>query len=389
MPVYRRNLFVLCFTIFLAAVSWNQVIPLLPDFLAELGVRRSLAFWSGMVFAVQSLAAIFMQPFWGRLGDRVGRKPMVLRAGFCLAGIYFLMSVCRRPWQLAFLRFLNGALTGFIPGSYALIATNTPEDLAGRYVAAAQSASAIGGLVGPVIGTTLATLVGLRWSLRLSAGVVFGATLLVLLLVREEQKPVPQPDAGYLADLYPAAKHPCMPLVLIVAFLGAAVNPAIQPILPLHLVRLRGTLTPWIRGAIYSLPGLAFVLTALAWTRLGEKRKRPRMMRWGLMGTSVTLLALALAGSVWLFALLYFVLGIFLAALGPNAAAHMAEEVPQELRGRAYGLWQAANTSGSFVGPLLAGLIGSFLDFRWIFLTGGVLTASGAGMISVYIRRKK
>ena len=52
MPVYRRNLIILCFTIFLAAVSWNQVIPLLPDFLAELGVRCSLAFWSGMVFAV-------------------------------------------------------------------------------------------------------------------------------------------------------------------------------------------------------------------------------------------------------------------------------------------------------------------------------------------------
>ncbi|NLG83237.1 MAG: multidrug efflux MFS transporter, partial [Firmicutes bacterium] len=375
--------------IFLAAGSWNEVIPLLPDFLGELVVRRSLAFWSGLVFAAQSFAAIFMQPFWGRLGDRVGRKPMVLRAGFCLAAIYFLMSVCRRPWELALLRFLNGALTGFIPGSYALIATNTPEDLAGRYVATAQSASAIGGLAGPVIGTSLASLMGLRWSLRLSAAVVFGATLLVLVFVREEQRPVPQPEAGYLADLYPAAKHPCMPPVLLVAFLGAAVNPAIQPILPLHLVGLRGTLTPWLRGAIYSLPGLAFVLTALIWTRLGEKRTRLRVMYWGLVGTSISLLILASAGSLRFFVLFYFLLGIFLASLGPNAAAHMAEEIPPDLRGRSYGLWQAANTFGSFVGPLLAGALGSFLDLSWVFASMGLLTAVGAGILTLSFRGKK
>ncbi|MGE5598601.1 MAG: MFS transporter, partial [Bacteroidota bacterium] len=201
MSVHQRNLLILCFTIFLAAAGWNMILPFLPLFLGELGVKTGLAQWSSFIFAAQSLAAIYMQPFWGRLGDRVGRKPMIVRAGLCLAGIYFLMSACRTPIQLATLRFLNGALTGFIPGSFALIATNTPEEVSGRYVATAQSASAFGSITGPVFGSILAGIAGYRGSMRLCGIIVLSATMLVLLLVREERRPAPGARSTLLADV--------------------------------------------------------------------------------------------------------------------------------------------------------------------------------------------
>ena len=98
----------------------------------------------------------------------------------------------------------------------------------------------------------------------------------------------------------------------------------------------------------------------------------------GLAGVALNLLLLSMVNSVWLFAGGYFIVGVFLAALGPNAAAHIAAEVPAEVRGSTYGILQAANTAGAFVAPLAAGVIGAYLGFRWVFASLALATAGGA-----------
>ena len=101
MPYYRRNLYVLSVTVLLASLSWQQIIAFLPKFLKEIGGEgRHFELWVGVIFASQSLAAIVMQPFWGKLGDNFGRKTMIIRAGLCLAGVYYGMILCQAPWQL-------------------------------------------------------------------------------------------------------------------------------------------------------------------------------------------------------------------------------------------------------------------------------------------------
>jgi len=109
-----------------------------------------------------------MAPIWGKIADTKGRKLMTIRAGLCLSAIYFLTAAATSPWHVLVLRFLNGALTGFIPSSMSLVATNTPQHLAARYVAYMQIASAAGNVAGPVIGGVLASLVGIRGALNLS-----------------------------------------------------------------------------------------------------------------------------------------------------------------------------------------------------------------------------
>ena len=104
-------------------------------------------------------------------------------------------------------------------------------------------------------------------------------------------------------------------------------------------------------------------------------------MGLGLVGVAFGLFGLSLVRSVWPFAAAYFLVGVFLAALAPNAAAQMAQEIPAQARGRAYGIWQAANTLGGFVAPLVAGIIGSCLGLRWVFAASAVVTTGGALLI--------
>jgi MFS family permease len=68
MVYYRRNLLVLSLTSFLAACGLNQIVPLLPLFIKELGVKGGVAFWAGVTLAAQTVAMIVMLPYWGKLG---------------------------------------------------------------------------------------------------------------------------------------------------------------------------------------------------------------------------------------------------------------------------------------------------------------------------------
>lgn len=373
MPYYRRNVYVLSIAIFLAAMSWNQVVPFLPLFLKELGVKGNLLHWVGIVFAAQSAASIVALPFWGKLGDRYGQKPMVLRAGICLVGIYLGMSFCTTPWQLAVFRFLNGALTGFIPGSLALIAVNTPQDLAPRYTARAQSASAAGMIVGPAMGGLLAALVGYRGSMQISGAAVLVSTLLVWRLVKEPIKAVSSERTSLAEDFAASVRSPLLSSLMLTVMLNTFFVAAINPMLAIHLGKMNGGAPAWLTGVIYSMPAAAFLLSAQLWTRFGERWGYKQGIAVGFVGGAVASPILAVAHNVWLFGGLFFAAGAFLAAMTPSAAAITCTQVQESFRGRAYGMQQSATMFGALLAPLAAARVGSAYGIPAIFvMVGGV-----------------
>ena len=322
MPYYKRNILVLSVSVFLASLSWQQIVPFLPKFLNEIGGKGPhFATWVSVIFAAQSLAAIIAQPSWGKLGDKLGRKPMILRAGFCLACVYYAMSMCRAPWQLALCRFLNGALTGFIPGSFALVSTNTPEDKSPRYVAILESVSAVGLIVGPTFGAILARYTGYRPSMVVSGTAVLISTLAVWLLVGEPNKVSDLEKTSLLQDFRMAFRSPVLLSLVIAIAVAWSYGNSINPYLVLHLESLGGARPWWLPAVTYSLPGIAFVLTAYRWSLAGQNWGYDRNITIGLAGGAVGALLLYTTHNIWVFGLIYFATGICMATLGPGVGA--------------------------------------------------------------------
>ncbi|TCL61817.1 DHA1 family multidrug resistance protein-like MFS transporter [Hydrogenispora ethanolica] len=371
MTYYQRNLLILSFTIFLAAFSWEQIAPYLPLFLKELGITKDLPFWSGLLFTLQFLASSLMGPIWGKMADKYGRKPMVMRAGICLSAVYFGMSFCQNYGQLLFLRIMNGMLTGFIPGSIALIATNTPKQESGRFVSIAYTAQSAGVILGPALGGVLAAVAGYRSSMLLSAGLVLFAFILVTVMVEEREKPQAVAKTSIMEDIRYSFKMPVMVTVMSVEFVNALVMSALLPILALYLHSIAPDANKMISGFIYSMPGLALFLTAYSWSRVGEKISYTRTIIIGLTGVGLVGVLLGLVGNIWLFAVLYFIYGTFVAAVSPSSAALIATRVDADFRGRAYAMQQTARTIGLFVAPVVSGLIGNFIGLNWIFIVFG------------------
>ena len=378
MPYYRRNLIVLSVTIFLAALSWQQVVPFLPLFMREMGVEHNLLRWVGIVFAAQSVASIVTLPFWGKLGDRFGQKAMVIRAGVCLSAIYFGTSIASSPWELTLYRFLNGALTGFIPSSFALIATNTPQERAPRAVATAQTASAVGVIIGPAVGGLLAALLGYRGSLRVSGLAVAIATLLVWLLVQAPNKPRDVEETSLAQDFATALGSPIVSSVMLISLLGSMFHGAIQPILVLHLGKMNHGAPDWLTGVVYALPAGAFVLTARRWTQFGERWGFDRSVVVGLTVAAAFAVSLTFARSVWLFGPLFFMTGLFMAALSPSAAGITCTRVKGTFQGRAYGMQQSASFTGALLAPLAATQVAAVLGMPAVFVFAGAVLLIGA-----------
>jgi DHA1 family multidrug resistance protein-like MFS transporter len=387
MVYYRRNLLVLSLTTFLAACSWNQVVPFLPMFIKSLGVKSGLAFWSGAVLAAQTIATIVMMPFWGKVADKYGRKLMIIRAGICLSLIYLGMSYCQSLWQLLLLRVLNGILTGFIPASITLVATNSPKNESARCVALIQSAVAFGTIAGPSLGSVLANWAGYRGSMQVSFVAVLAAVFLVYLLVEERQKVTAgsQPTSLW-QDFRLAFGKPVLVTAMFSDMASGFVTLASQPILALYIQQLTGAQANLFTGPIFSLPGLAVLITNYFWCRIGEKQTFQRVILWGLTGLGIFSVLQGLTQNIWIFAGLYFLAGIFAAAVSPNTAGLVATRIEPDFQGRAFAIQQSFRNLGGFFAPLLAGTLGSFFPFQWVFMIVGLICLAALGLIRAQMR---
>ncbi|MFS8571451.1 MAG: MFS transporter [Clostridia bacterium] len=335
MPYYRRNLIVLWITTFLASASWTQVVPFLPLYLQELGVAENLAQWSGLVVSMQFAGGLVMAPIWGKIADQRGRKLMTIRAGLCLSAIYFLTGLATAPWHVAVLRFLNGALTGFIPSSMSLVATNTPQHLAARYVALLQTASAAGSVAGPVIGGVLASLAGIRGALFLSAANVLLSVILVIVLVEERNKVAPEKKSTLLEDFSTALHNPALVRVMGITILAMIGTVSIQPILTVYVGELAAdpSRATAIAGVVYALPGIVFALSLI--------------LGW----ITPPIPGLRIYGTLWIIFVAY--LGRFLAlALQPVSAAWQQVDPSIE---------EAAKVDGAGFGQALVFVLGPLI----------------------------
>src|SRR2546427_1553996 len=152
---WRRTLVALWFAEFTAIFGFSFAFPFLSIFISQdLGVApgRDLDLWTAAAGSVSGLAMAVASPIWGILGDRFGRKPMLIRSmlgGAITVGLIFFVQT---PIQLVVLRLLQGATSGTVAAATALVAVETPRNRVGWALGVVTSAGGRRRAVGPVVG---------------------------------------------------------------------------------------------------------------------------------------------------------------------------------------------------------------------------------------------
>lgn len=187
MSMWKRNLIVCWFGMFVTGVGMSQIAPVLPLYIKHLGVDNadSVAQFSGIAFGITFIVSAIFSPIWGLAADRFGRKPMLLRASLGMAIVISCMGFAPNVYVLIALRLLQGTITGYSTACTTLIATQTDKEHAGYALGTLSTASIAGALLGPTIGGFIAESMGLQSSFFVTGGLMLVAFITTALFVKE------------------------------------------------------------------------------------------------------------------------------------------------------------------------------------------------------------
>lgn len=146
----KKALPILFLVMFLVYIGFGIIIPVLPFYAKQIGATPTELGW---LMAVYSLMQLLFAPMWGKISDRIGRKPVMMLGIFGLTISFFLMAVSTKLWMLFAARIIGGFLTAAnMPTSMAYVADiTTPEDR-GKGMGVVGAAIGLGFVFGPAIG---------------------------------------------------------------------------------------------------------------------------------------------------------------------------------------------------------------------------------------------
>ncbi|GGA38897.1 MFS transporter [Paenibacillus physcomitrellae] len=392
---WKKNLYVLWCGVFCTSTAYSMVIPFLTLFInKDLGVESNVSFWSGLLFGVTFLASALIAPFWGSLADKYGRKPMLLRSGFSLCAVYLLMAVVQNPYELLVVRILSGLLAGYVPSAIALVGTNTPEKHVGYALGIMATAGASGSIVGPLLGGVLSKFIGYRECFLVAAFVVLMSAIIAWIGAKEENFDRNRTRSHVMDDLKEAsANRPLMRQLGVVLIVTASVM-VLEPLLTLYVLELGSSHdnASLSSGVIFSAVGVATVVAAPIWGKIGQKIGYERTLMIGLLGGGLGNVLQLLFHNLVGFGILRFVYGLFFAAVYPGLNALIVKATTPEFRGRAFSLNQSSSQLGNMVGPIAGGTLGAYIPIPIVFLLNGVLLTATAGTLKwkqLKVRRAK
>jgi len=365
-----------------AMIAFSFVFPFIPLYVRDLGVtdNAGAARWAGAIGAASAVTMAIAQPFWGSLADRYGRRVMVLRSITAASVTLLLMGLARHPWQLLVLRLLQGAFTGTLAASNALVATSVPRERLGSSLGLMQVALYGGTSVGPLVGGLIADRLGYRASCFSAGGLMLVSLLLVVVFVRESFTPLPASALrlGVLADSRRLLAVPGLVLVMGVTFLIQYGNSAVTTILALFVHELaNGIRAASTAGAIMAGTGVASAVAAVLVGRLGDRLGHRRLLPACLLGAALVCLPQAFVRSPGELFAWRLALGLFLGGLMPSTNALLAGLVPPERRGSAFGLGATAVSLANAIGPLSGAFLGGALGMRSVFLATAAVYVVG------------
>lgn len=390
MEQWKRNLWILFVCQFLVLGSMTMILPFMPLYLQELGMtdKDEISLWSGLIFGASFFTAFLFSPFWGRLADKHGRKMMILRSGFGMSITIILLGFATSPIMLLLLRLLNGVVSGFIPASIGLVATNTPKEHTGYALGTLQSGAVAGSIIGPLFGGMMADTFGFRMIFNITGiGVLIAATV-VLLFVKEIEKPTGEvPKSNAIQDFKQVTVHQPMVALFFVAFLIQLAMVGVNPMIPLFVQELSsGQNVAFLAGAATAVMGFSNMIASPQLGKLADKTSRHKVLFLSLSIAAVVSIPTAFVTDLWQLFVLRFLLGLCAGGLLPTVNSLIKQLAPDGMESRTYGFSNSFVYLGNMLGPILGGWISAGIGIRGVFVFSTLTFFINVLLVKFYIR---
>jgi DHA1 family multidrug resistance protein-like MFS transporter len=363
---WRRNLAALWFAEFMAIFGFSFAFPFLSIFLHhDLGVAqgRDLDLWTAVTASASGLAMGIASPIWGVLGDRFGRKPMLMRSMIGGALTVGLIYFAQTPTELLALRFLQGATSGTVAAATALVAVETPRNRVGWALGVVTSAVALGGAIGPVIGGFAGAVFGLRL-VFLGGGVLLLLSLLpVMMIVRESplvRRSGPRTSTLAMIGQRPGARKALSVLIGAQGLISVA-NSATQQLVVLRLLEMVSNGVAAVTGIGFGLAGVASSGAAVFYTSVTRRLGYVRTTAVASVMVAVAVATIGVAPWVAVVVAGIALNGLFSGVVIPATASMIGLETPHEAQSTVFGMNASSVAFGFCFGPLIGGGVAATL----------------------------
>ncbi len=350
-------------------IALGIVLPVLPFYVTAFGAGPEVA---ALIFSIFSAASLIAAPLWGRLSDRIGRKPVMLISVACTCASYIWLANADSLWEVFASRGFAGATAGWLTASQAYIADVTTAENRARGLGFLGATFGVGFVIGPTI-THFLLGGGADLALAATVASVFTGTgfLLVLILVHEPERHEAQ-GAGSRFNLA-VFQAPMLARMFIIYFF-----------IFLAFTALEGTFALWTRDLFDFGPQevaayfvfIGIVVVAIQGGAIGPIVKRlgePRAVLLGVVTLALGLGTLPAAVSPWLVLAPLGLIVFGFSVIGPTIQSLMTQAAPDDLKGGVMGLAQSFASAARIAGPAWAGFVFAGLGPHWPFIIGGLL----------------
>lgn len=376
-------LVVLFAVVFINLVGFGLVVPLLPFF----GQSLKAAPWEiAVMFSAYSLGQFFAEPFWGRLSDRIGRKPVILITVLANAVGYVMLAFAPNIWAAVAIRLFTGLGAGNVSTVQGYVADVTPPEKRAGRMGLIGAAFGLGFIVGPGLGGLLVRedmgRLGYQLPIFTAAGIALLAALGVVFFLKESRARADPaaPRPAFLSGVQDAARNPVVSRVLLVTLIYMAGFSGMESTFGLWTEARYGWGAREV-GLAFMAVGIVSVATqGLIAGRLARRFGESRVLAFGCLLFGVGLVGQVLSPVAWMVPVM-MALGAFgMAMTMPNISALISRSVAPDRQGAMLGLNMASSSIARIFGPLIAGAIFSGIGHDWPFLIGAMLTVPAAVM---------
>jgi len=366
----------------LTLLAFQASAILIPYYIQQMGITEAtrVAAWTGAYQSVGGIAFAVFTPIWGAVGDRHGRKLMLIRAMGATTVVLAVMGLVRTPTQLMALRVVQGCLTGTPTAASALLATQSPKNRLAYALGLLQTALFIGMSLGPMLGGYIGDAFSYRATFFVSSAITAVGFGIMLVFVHEDPSLRAAQQASARRQSPLSAFRDVLRSRAIVSLVGLSLAGSLtfallSPVIPLFiqdLVKNQNRLAS-IAGTVTGVAASAAAVSALVVGRLSDRVGHRKALLGCALGTALAYFPMGFVNSPFALGACQAFQGLFRGGIGPNVSAMAVESAPEDKTGTVLGLNSSASAVGFASGPLLGAAIMAATSKRAVFFVAGAM----------------
>ncbi|MFI0348113.1 MAG: MFS transporter [Chthoniobacterales bacterium] len=346
---------IIFFTLFIDMVGFGIIIPILPRYAEYFGAT---SFQLGMIVAVYSLAQFVMLPIWGKLSDRIGRKPVLLLSVFGTAIGYLMMGFSQSIIMMIIARAIDGGAGGNMGTAQAYVSDITAPEERSKAMGVLGSAFGFGFVIGPALGGFISYRYGIVAPMFFAGGLALLNALLIGIFLpeslRREEKTTTGVDHQKSSLWKNVDKKIYLPALCTFFFFitGFAIITTVFSLFVYYRYHFNEQQTGWV----YTMEGMiAIILEGALFGMLSKKWGDRRLVILGSCFTAVGFFFLPLTAHVRSMVFFFAMVAMGDSLLTPGLPGIISRSVSSEWQGAAFGFFQSVGSLGRLLGPLIAG----------------------------------